>query len=47
MSGAALPVNNRLQPGLYQLSESEYTAGYGSRAIIFAGYANGAGWIPE
>jgi pectin methylesterase-like acyl-CoA thioesterase len=46
MSGAALSINNRLQPGSYQLSESEYTAGYGSRAIIFAGYGD-AGWIPE
>ena len=45
LSGAALSVANRLQPGSYQLSESEYTTGYSSRAAIFSGYANGTEWM--
>jgi pectin methylesterase-like acyl-CoA thioesterase len=47
MAGAPLSVSGRLQPGSYQLTESEYTAGYSSRATIFAGYANGSAWMTE
>jgi pectin methylesterase-like acyl-CoA thioesterase len=45
INGETLSVTGRLQPGSYQLTESEYTAGYSSRTAVFAGYANGTAWM--
>ncbi|MFC5462712.1 pectinesterase family protein [Massilia niabensis] len=44
---AGNPLDLRLRVGGYLLSTDEVEAGFSTRAKVFAGYGNGAGWNPQ
>jgi hypothetical protein len=43
---SGVPVNLATRVGGYRLTDGEFAAGFASRALIFAAFGGGAGWVP-
>jgi len=46
-AGAPLDLSQRLSPASYRLTADEAAQYFGTRAAVFAGYANNGGWNPQ